>query len=622
MLISWVNDKRFDFKDNTNRTHKNLPVGVNNFFSGSGKCEGCHGPDPQQIASVDADSNDVNVMSSWRSTMMANSAKDPFWRAKVSHEVIMNPGHQLELEDKCTSCHAPLGHFNAKLLGQVHYSLADMDSDSIALDGVSCSACHQIDPNEAGKYFSGNVVYDTNKVIFGQIDNPFSAPMQSFVGFDAQYEPKISTSVFCADCHTLITSTVDLAGNYTGDEFVEQATYHEWLNSQYSTGLNKRECQSCHMERLEDPVILAVDYSFIGGRIPFAMHDIVGGNAFMLELFKNNIDSLGLNADTTQFNNTLELTKRMLKDSSLNLNLTELSRDVDSVYYELALENLCGHKLPSGYPSRRMFVQFVVFDSLGDTLFKSGTWDANYEVIGHDPNYETHFDIIKQNDEVQIYEMVFADVNGVKSTILERADSTLKDNRLPPKGFTSAHQSYDTTQVSGLALLDDDFNLGPGSVEGSGIDLVNYHVPLNGYAGDLNVCARVYYQTAPPAWMAEMFSNSSYEIDRFKQMFDDANREPILMKQIKEGDLFLDVAKNIEAIDWLVYPNPSNGVINFKGFNTSDVRRVEVYNMAGSKVFESAFRQQLQLDLPNSTYLLRVLKKDGSWLTKKVIIQN
>jgi len=113
---------------------------------------------------------------------MANSAKDPFWRAKVSHELLVNPNHQLELEDKCTSCHAPLGHFNAKLNGQTHYTLAQMSTDSIALDGVSCSACHQLDPNEAGKQFSGKLVFDTNKVIFGQIPNPFSAPMLSFVG--------------------------------------------------------------------------------------------------------------------------------------------------------------------------------------------------------------------------------------------------------------------------------------------------------------------------------------------------------------------------------------------------------------------------------------------------------
>ena len=62
---------------------------------------------------------DVNVVDDWRSTMMANSAHDPFWKAKVSHEVQVNPAHQAQLEDKCTSCHAPAGRHDKHLLGDV-----------------------------------------------------------------------------------------------------------------------------------------------------------------------------------------------------------------------------------------------------------------------------------------------------------------------------------------------------------------------------------------------------------------------------------------------------------------------------------------------------------------------
>ena len=89
------------------------PDTSNALFTGSGKCAGCHGTDPVAYANVTADGADINPTSQWRSSLMANSAKDPFWRAKVAHEVAVNPDHQLELEDKCTSCHAPLGHFNA-----------------------------------------------------------------------------------------------------------------------------------------------------------------------------------------------------------------------------------------------------------------------------------------------------------------------------------------------------------------------------------------------------------------------------------------------------------------------------------------------------------------------------
>lgn len=83
------------------RANMDLPLGGNALFKASGECSGCHGSDITGFASVDSEGNDINVSDDWRATMMANSAKDPFWRAKVSHEVLVNPAHQIALEDKC-----------------------------------------------------------------------------------------------------------------------------------------------------------------------------------------------------------------------------------------------------------------------------------------------------------------------------------------------------------------------------------------------------------------------------------------------------------------------------------------------------------------------------------------
>ena len=117
-----------------------LYEGTNSMFASSGKCDHCHGFDPNGLASVDALGNDINVVDDWRTSMMANSAKDPYWRAKVSHEITINPGHQQEIESLCTRCHAPLGRFAAMAAGADHYSIAEMVEDSVALDGVSCLA--------------------------------------------------------------------------------------------------------------------------------------------------------------------------------------------------------------------------------------------------------------------------------------------------------------------------------------------------------------------------------------------------------------------------------------------------------------------------------------------------
>ena len=54
---------------------------------------------------------DVNLYDDWETSMMALSAVDPFWKAKVSHEILVNPANSLELQTLCTKCHAPLGHY-------------------------------------------------------------------------------------------------------------------------------------------------------------------------------------------------------------------------------------------------------------------------------------------------------------------------------------------------------------------------------------------------------------------------------------------------------------------------------------------------------------------------------
>ena len=137
-----------------------LPDLYNELFAASGACIQCHGYDTLGVASVDLNGEDINVVDDWRATMMGNAAKDPFWRAKVSHEVLLHQQHQEAIEDKCTSCHAPLGNFNAKHIGLTHYGIDDLINDEMGQDGVSCLACHQISPDSLGLTFSGEVHFD------------------------------------------------------------------------------------------------------------------------------------------------------------------------------------------------------------------------------------------------------------------------------------------------------------------------------------------------------------------------------------------------------------------------------------------------------------------------------
>lgn len=596
-----------------------LPDTFNQLFAASGVCVKCHSYDSMGLASVDPFGDDINVVDDWRATMMANSAKDPFWRAKVSHEVLLHEQHKEVIEDKCTSCHAPLGHFNAKHIGLAHYGMADLEMDVLGQDGVSCLACHQMSADSLGQVFSGEVVYDTFKVAYGPYEDPLVSPMLTETGYRPFFSEHTGDAAICAGCHSLITETIDYDGNFTGNKFVEQATYHEWLNSVYEDSIS---CQSCHMPDFGKWPVRLVTGAQTPPRSPFYQHEFVGGNVTMLKLLQNNIEQLDLKASAEQFDEVIEKTMDMLQRRSIRIELDMIERKLDTAHFELNLINLAGHKFPSGYPSRRAFIEFVVETEAGDTLFVSGKTDSEYEVFGHEDTYEPHYDTITSEQEVQIYELVLGDVNGDVTTVLERADHALKDNRLTPKGFSTTDAVYDTTLIAGKALQDENFNRENG-VEGSGTDVVHYSIPLNGYYELLKITAKVYYQPTPPKWMKEMFDHSTPEIDAFREMFADTDRSPVLMDT---DSIFAEAISNdIETINYSpfvkLYPIPSiDGQITIESEQTHELR---VFNTQGQLVLIVEWnRGQYEVGVTNKgVFIFQFTNDKGQVQTERVMVE-
>lgn len=595
-----------------------LPNGYSDLFAGSGVCLKCHGFDTLGVASVDASGNDVNVVDDWRATLMANSAKDPFWRAKVSHETLVYPQLKTEIEDKCTSCHAPMGHYNAKHLGAAHYGIAEMVQDPIALDGVSCLACHLQSPEGIGSTFSGLITYDTFKNVYGPYTAPLVSPMLTETGYKPKYHAYTNTANACASCHTLQTETIGLDGVPTGDIFTEQATYHEWVNSVYKDSVS---CQGCHMPSLEKWPVRLVTGATTEPRSPFYLHELVGGNVSMLKLLKGNIEELGLSAGPSQFDDVIEKTMSMLQNRTLLLDLQPLARDADTARFSLKLTNLAGHKFPSGYPARRAFVAFLVKNEEGDTIFYSGRTDSEFEVFGQNATYEPHYQIISSEDQVQIYEMVMGDVNNNVTTVLTRAKAPIKDNRLPPAGFSTAHYAYDTTLIAGNALSDPDFNKANGS-EGSGSDLVYFHVPTGPEHGVLYATAQVFYQSMPPKWMKEMFDHSSTEIDDFRAMFDEADRSPVLVRAAEAmADAFVSATTAARRQAFVkLWPNPtSTGRIFVQSSQLHDVQVFAPNGQVVTALKRKSGNYEILMESPG-LYLLQFKATDGRVQSEKIVV--
>ncbi|HMN04649.1 MAG TPA: multiheme c-type cytochrome [Flavobacteriales bacterium] len=556
-----------------------LTVQFGTYFVTAGRCAGCHGHDPNGVTMIAGDNEDVNVVDDWRSTMMANAANDPFFLAKMQHEGLVNPHMKEQIEHGCLKCHAPLAVFEDAMLGNPPFTAASLDTSVFARDGVSCLACHMQNPASGGHVFSGNLVFDSARVWGPYTDeqiNPYI--MQYFINYTPDQGSNILDGSVCAGCHTAINQPVDLEGNPTGTSFYEQTLWQEYKNSVYYG--TEQNCRSCHMPRIQDSVRLASEYLYLPGQSPFGKHHLTGGGVFMLKMMKDHIGEFGLPATPAQFDSTIARSIA-LRATAMEMDLQVAGRSDDTLFLDVGLTNLTGHKFPGGFPNRRAFLQVLALSAGGDTLFNSGSWDGNYEVIGNDLPYEPHHDVIRDGGQAQIYEFVMGDVNHDATTTLLRAVHRLKDNRLVPIGYSLSHPSQDTTAVAGLALNDPDFNRDADGVEGNGGDIVHYHIPLGGYDGAVEVKARLWFQQVPPRWNQEMFSHHGSKIDPFRDMYLAADNTPELVVAdsmvVLNTGLKAPVGQSLQA-----YPNPTrDGIVNLA---VRDVQQIKAYDAAGRQV--------------------------------------
>ncbi|HNM69273.1 MAG TPA: multiheme c-type cytochrome [Flavobacteriales bacterium] len=595
-----------------------LDVQFGSYFVTSGRCAGCHGHDSLGYAMVAGEGEDVNVANDWRSTMMANSARDPFFLAKMEHEGLVNPALQAQIENTCLKCHAPLAVFEQQMKGGPAFTAASLDTSVFARDGVSCLACHMQDPDSAGNFFSGDLHFDSARV-WGPYNQEqiHEEIMQFFVGFTPDQGSHILDGRVCAGCHTAINHPVDLEGNPTGTSFYEQTLWQEYVNSIYYG--TEQNCRSCHMPRIQDSVVLASGYAFLTGQSPFGKHHLTGGSEFMLKMMRDHIGDFGIPATPTQFDSTIARS-RQLRQTTMSMSLDLIGYTDDTLFVDVTLNNLIGHKFPGGFPNRRAFVRLVALSATGDTLFQSGGWDGSYEVIGNDLPYEPHHDVITQGDQAQIYEFVMGDVNHDVTTTLLRAVHRLKDNRLVPIGYSVSHPSQDTTAIAGLALTDPDFNHDADGVEGNGGDIVHYHIPMDGYGGAVQVKASVWFQQVPPRWNEEMLEYHGARIDPFRAMYEAADNTPELVVGDSLSVTPTGIAVRATDPPIRVFPNPT-----YDGRVLIDDRAITAivaYSATGQRVAIATDRtaQGWRCELPPQagSYLLRITTAEDDRIVRVV----
>ncbi len=496
-------------------------------FSGSGICASCHSN------LTDSQGNEVSIDGHWRSTMMANSAKDPLWQAKISSEVRRNPGLQSVIEEKCSRCHMGMARYQAltddapvAVLGDGFLSPGHPLHEA-AMDGVSCALCHQIQDADldspegyTGRYRIDTSTWPPTRPAFGPYAEPVAHPMEMHSGFTPRAGEQIARSALCGTCHTLYTPTVDSQGNVVG-EFPEQVTYLEWKHSALGGGVAaQKSCQDCHLPEAAGPAAISNRPWWLAARSPFGEHHLAGGNAFMLNLIKNNAAAVGASAGAAHLDATIARTRAALRAATATLSIVSASLLLDQLSVTVNLRNLAGHRLPSGIPARRMWLHFTVVDGQGRTLFESGRPQADGRIAGNDADtdaqaFEPHYDRIVSPDQVQIYEPIMLDTDGNLTHTLLRAAVYAKDNRLLPTGYDKLTAPADLA-VCGEAGQDEDFIAGG--------DTVTYTLSLGKARRPLTVGVELLYQSVGYAFAEDLRPEGTPESTRFLEMYDRADK--------------------------------------------------------------------------------------------------
>jgi hypothetical protein len=489
-------------------------------FTVSTECFACHN------GLTTPGGEDVSIGVAWRASMMANSARDPYWQAAVRRETIDHPAAVEAIEEECSICHMPMAHTAARAAGEqpeifAHLPIGSDDSEQgrLAADGVSCTLCHQISPERLGtpeSFVGGFVIAPPpapgTRAILGpyEIDRGRTAIMRSSTGLTPTEATHVRDSELCATCHTLFTTALGPGGAPIG-RLPEQVPYLEWRHSAFR---GERSCQSCHMPAVAEPTRIA---SVLGEpRERPGRHTFLGGNFFMLRMLNRYRAELGVTAQPHELEAAASATLRQLASDTAEVAIAGLQRTGDRVAFDVEVRNLTGHKLPTGYPSRRAWLHVTVRDASGATVFESGAIDPQGAIAGNDNDadasrYEPHHDVITEAAQVQIYEAIMTGAGGAVTTGLLQATAFAKDNRLLPRGFEKAAADADIA-VRGEAAGDDDFT-------GAG-DRVSYAVTVAGRQGPFSVAAELRYQPIAFRWAQNLRRYEAPEPARFVAFFD------------------------------------------------------------------------------------------------------
>ncbi|AUX39790.1 hypothetical protein SOCE26_011850 [Sorangium cellulosum] len=457
-----------------------LPTQSN--FGTSERCSACH-------VAVPGAPQDYFPTDTWPGTMMANAWRDPVFTAALTIANQDVPG----IGTFCLRCHSPIGFVRGNATppdGSAFDPNASVDGKIVDGQGVSCNVCHRAittpDPNGNESYLLGNaqLVFDTTPeavsetvtpVMYGPYENITS---RSHVG---EQQPMVADSRFCGQCHQVTNPEVmlrDASGKPTTIEFPLDTTYEEWASSDFRDGgSSEKSCVDCHMRRKAGEWAVAD-----GGptRTDPRDHVLVGGNHWGIQAVMA-ADAARAAEYQSSFQLALDRTLESLA-SAASVTLVDAPQEAvpgQQIELTVRVENLTGHKFPTGYAeSRRAWIAVFLVGEDGSERPLLGGYDVETGEIQHDPPTHEYRAVHGLWDA--------AAGKGEKEEHLARHDMIISDTRIPPKGFVPSQTTQPTPEI--------DFSDGNGGYRHYDEATFTLTLPADA-AGAQTLSARIYYQS-------------------------------------------------------------------------------------------------------------------------------
>jgi hypothetical protein len=359
----------------------------------------------------------------------------------------------------------------------------------------------------------------------------------------------------CASCHTIQLPVFDRRGRQVLDESgqpkteFEQTTFFEWLNSSFFIPPPSQvTCQDCHMPtdyhgsslefkiaNIEDDTFPPVPQTGLSTRAPdselaipvhdvYSRHQLNGINLFVLEMFDQFRRDLGLFKVNPNLPSTIrgQISSqktavsegvRRAQSATARIEINSVSADAAMLNAKVTVTNLAGHNFPSGVSFRRAFVNFQVLDAGGNVLWASGNTNSDGVIVDNSgtpleteffsrkqQSFQPHFwedSPITSDQQVQIYEELATDPQGMLTTSFLSLDHKVKDNRLQALGRSPNGPFADL--IAPVGTGDD-----PSYQHGCGCSVVSYQIPRAQIPGTpAAVQAAIYYQSIPPYYLRQ-----------------------------------------------------------------------------------------------------------------------